>query len=418
MKIFSRSTTGQRGEIASLLTIVSMLVITAGIIVGTRINQARSPLSTSPLAVDGPTPIELGYTGGRWFDGSQGLICAAEFTCNADPLIQKLEIRSLDGTQKFELGVDVSGRGNPNGTPIGKTITGACSNRSYGILVNWDPRIEYTQAQKANVKKSTGYEIKKGQILLSVRQGPADHKYFVYDRPAWLTGSEDAIFYFEFDAKTAGVTRRYSQIAKGKKGCGPEVTPSPTTTITVSPTPTTLLSGSPTPTPTTIVNSCNYNALVYVQECTRFTAQGECARDTNGRFFAQALNPTELAKFGTINNKQLAGGRYGEGPVSKFSLYTGNVSEASSIVSTFPYFTGRLGSQLAYFRYDSSQPVPAGVDPTARGNGIFIPPTFTHPNERYANKENAFVRLTMARPEYAVVPNGNEIVYCKKRHKR
>jgi hypothetical protein len=498
MNIFKRKNRHQRGEVASLLTIVSMLVITAGIVIGTQINQASRPISTTPFAVDAPTPIDLGYTGGRWFDGSQGMICAAEFTCNSDPLIQKLEIRSLDGSQKLDLGVDVTGRGNPNGTPVGKSITGACSNRAYGISVNWDPRIDYTDAQKANIRKATGYDIKKGQILLSVRQGPSDHKYFVYDRPSWLTGGEDALFYFEFDAKTAGVTRRYSQIAKGKKGCGPEttvtptgslsgtpsvtptgplsgtpsVTPtptnwlitivvkSPTPTPTKSPTPTNIfvtiilksptptpscggptcpppsitptpscggptcpptatpstpLSGTPSVTPTPITaTSCSFSALVYVQECTQFNAQGQCVRDARGNFMARALSTAELTNFGTINNKQLAGGRYGQGPASRFNLFTGNPIEAADIIKNYPYYGGGiLGSQLSYFRADLTQPVPAGVNPVASGNGMFIPPTFTYPNERYANMEDASIRLTLKRPDYRIVPEGNEIKFCK-----
>ncbi len=499
MNIFRRKNRHQRGEIASLLTIVSMLVITMGIVIGVRVQEASTPLNTSPFAAGGPTPIELGYTGGRWFDGSQGLICAAEFTCNADPLIQKLELRSADGTQVFDLGVDVSGRGGTDGTPIGKTISGACSNRANGIMVNWDPRIDYTNAQKSNIKASTGYDIKKGQILLSVRQGATQHKYFIYDRPAWLTGSEEVIFYFEFDAKTAGVTRRYSQLAKGKKGCGPETTPTPSGSLTSSPTPTgptptggtltptatptpirltiivysptptptgrlilrktptptptdifvtLILKGSPTPTPTgptptgptptgptptggtltptptegtltptpttPVVNACDFNALVYVQECTQFNALGQCIRDTKGNFMSRALSAQELTQFGTINNKQIAGGRYGDGPASRFNLYSGDVSEASRIVNTFPYFAGGiLGPQLAYLRVDSSQSIPAGVNPTREGNGMFIPPTFTHPNERYANKEEASIKLTLKRPDYRIVPDGNEIKYCR-----
>ncbi len=457
-----------------------MLVITAGIIIGTNFSQSSRSINTAPLAAGGPTPIDLGYTGGRWFDGSQGLICAAEFTCNADPIIQVLEIRSLDGTQKFSLATDATGRGIPDGSPIGKSITGSCSNRSYGISVNWDPRIEYTDAQKRNIKRSTGYDIKKGQILLSVRQSATEQRYFVYDRPTWLTGGEDAIFYFEFDAKTAGITRRYSQIAKGKKGCAPEITatvtpttplsgtpsptptsitsptPSPTGTLTSTPIPSATPTGTatstptstltptpscggptcppptntptptpscggptcppPTNTPTPIVgNACNYNALVYIQECTP-NAKGECERDTKGNFIARALPASELAKFGTINNRQLAGGRYGSEPASRFSLFTGNPTEATSIISTFPYFSGILGSQLAYFRYDVSQPVPAGVDPLKRTTGttgIFIPPTFTHPNERYPNMETASVRLTLKRPDYRIVPRGNETKYCR-----
>jgi hypothetical protein len=477
MNIYKRRNRTQRGEIASLLTIVSMVVITMGIIVGTRLNQATSPLTTSSSAAAVPTPIDLGYTGGRWFDGSQGMICAAEFTCNSDPLVQKLEIRSISGTDTFNLGVDVTGRGLPEGTPVGKVITGACSNRAYGISVNWDPRIDYTDAQVKNIKAATGYSIKKGQILLSMRQGPTAHRYFIYDRPAWLTGAEDAIFYFEFDAKTGGVDRRYSQIAKGKKGCAPSVTPTTTLTptpptgtpvitntptltptpptgtpvvtetptltptpptgtpavtntptppcgtppcgSTPTPTPTPPCStppcgNTPTPTPTILVSACDFNALHYVQECTQLNSLGQCVRDGNYNFIARALPASELAQFATINNKQLAGGRYGTNAPTKFNLYNGDPSEASRITNTFPYYGGGiLGAQLAYFRVDSSQPVPAGVDPTKAGNGMFIPPTFTYPNERYANKEDASVRLTLKKPDYRIVPDGNEIKYCR-----
>lgn len=520
-----------------------MVVLSVGLLVGYQLNRQQTSINVAPQAQEQPnqpTPIDLGHNGGRWFTGSNGLICAADFGCNTDPIINKLEIRSLDGQNIMALGVDVTGRAAPEGTPVGKGITGSCSSRgAFGIAVDWDLR--KAPDTSGVIERMTGYAPKQGQIVVSMRQSGPERNYFIYDRPAWLTGSEDALVYLYFDAKTGGTTRRYIQTSLGKKGCGPDITPvtitpstatpsvatpsvpiptvtliptssptpvivagcfeacSPSTTCGKDPftskpmgcyqitngggpprTPTRVVDGnqnqdnlfdvlgpcasdsdrclclpfkcvennascqdkesactnvkttptppdtSPTPTPPPQV--CTFNALAYVQECTELDETGQCKRGNEGRFLAKPMASESLTTtWGASNNKQVAGGRYGNNPATPFQYQNSAVAGAfQGLYQTFPYLAKIGVTEMSLLRYDARLDLSFDKNPLERGSGtdlteegrkknpILINPLGTYPNEQYYNFENAHVKLfaDFAHKAYRVVPEGNEIAHC------
>src|SRR3989344_1813348 len=236
----------RRGEVATLLTIVSMAVIGFGLFVGAQVSRQVGPVNTAPQAASGgqsgqqptqgpitsaptPTPINKEFKS-SWFEGSQSLVCAAKFTCTSDPVIRKLELRAPIGTQVFN--VDKNGN-----SPLGLVIGSSCSGRAQGIQIDYDPTKIYSNADLVR-----DFKINQGDIVISVVSGTSRLSswrgqgihYFVYPRE-FAFGADDAEFYFEFDAKLAGVTSRYSQKAIGKKGCT-IITPTPTTP-TITPVP-------------------------------------------------------------------------------------------------------------------------------------------------------------------------------------
>ncbi len=206
--------------------------------------------------------------------------------------------------------------------------------------------------------------------------------------------------------------------------------PTPTTPTNVTPT-------GPTPsiptgvTPTTITpnpQACTFDALAYVQECTEFDTNGQCKKGSNGKFLARPINVSKFSPvWGASNNKQIAGGRYGANPATLMKYETASfVGAFDALKLRFPYYSGQL-SELSYLDYQASVAIPQGKNPLERGsaadltpegrtkNPILIAPVNQFPNEQYYNFENAQVRLyaDFASKGYRVVPDGNEIAFCK-----
>ncbi len=204
---------------------------------------------------------------------------------------------------------------------------------------------------------------------------------------------------------------------------GPTATPTTVTPTGVTPTGVTPTTTTPFP------QACTFDALAYVQECTDFDTNGQCKRGANGKFVARAIDVSKLAPvWGASNNKQIAGGRYGAAPATLMKYESASfVGIFDALKERFPYYGALQFSDLSYLDYQASVPLPVGKSPLEKGsasdlapegrtkNPILIAPVHQYPNEQYFNFENAQVRLyaDFANKGYRVVPDGNEIAFCK-----
>lgn len=460
-----------RGEVASLLTIISVIVIATGVLLGTQVDEITQPIKTDTSAsTSSLTPIPKKQAS-RWFIGSSAGVCRAWYSCGTDPDIVKLELRATSG-DVMVLDKDKFGR-----SPIGLNVSGACgSSSSEGLQVIFDPEQTYTNPGFINK-----FNIKKGDIVLSVRTRSGSSAgsffnnthYFIYERPAFALGSTPVTFYFEFDAKTAGVVERYSQEAYAKACPQERLTPTPVTDtptpvtdtptpvtdtptpvtdtptpvsetptpITDTPTPvtdtptpisTTPISTTPvleTPIPSPTPQACVFRSLAFVQECQDFDFKlGRCNLLAPGFMNAKALPLSTLNAnpgiWGASNNKQIANRFPGQpktaqAPVQLFkALDTNNKAEVDGLVTKFPLFTAPILQKygLTYIAFEDFPAVPAGVDPLTPGSAIkiksVVPPSTPQVNEQYNNFENASATMYFNNSEYAIVPDGRQVLSC------
>lgn len=259
-----------KGEVASMLTIFSMLVIGLGLLVGFNLTQQQEALNTTPFAQEGPQPtIHEGNT--QWFDG-QATQCLGWFDCTYDPWVLKIELRSTTSDDVMVLATDVTGR-----TPVGKNIGPSCANRAKGFQVEFDPAHAYTDRQKTNISEKIreetgqGYTIQDGQILLSVVPDSSGAVYYIYDRPDWALGAEDVELYFEYDVdRDPDEIEAHAQTVTVPGGCV-QVTPTPSTPTPTGATPT-------VPTPTEVAEfGCYYPEPFDTPGC---TSSSQCKGET------------------------------------------------------------------------------------------------------------------------------------------
>ncbi len=220
MKFFSARLTSQRGEITSILSVVSLLVIGVGFVAGLASTQ-QSPLSRSSRAEG--IQIEEKYKGlpiGR-SDGqfiATGRTCGAHFTTQIDPYIKDIIITRPPtknwpaGQESFSLVED------------GKLsdIVDLVYTKNYQIVVRFDPADPDKKTPNPN------------DLLVTYKVPSQADKTFVVDQsllPDWIR-TEDTEVLLVFTYTRKALAYRFSS-ATSKK-CAESV---PTVTPTVTPTP-------------------------------------------------------------------------------------------------------------------------------------------------------------------------------------
>jgi hypothetical protein len=283
------------GEIATLLAVVSMIIIGVGITLGLQLNKAsvntqsdasqiKSSSNISILkkiftqdsdnTATGPTPTVTPATPinkdpkSIWFERESPQVCSGGFICRYDPIIRKLELRRPNGDVIIELDKAINsnyilGVGNRDKrlTPYGITID-KCPNTSKGLSVEYNPDVikqYYSDSNHAPIKEllvnkdgSHIIEPEKAIIFATTSNTVPPNLYFIYEKPDnYSFGTEPVTLYFEYDAQLTGVRQRYSQTVEILPGCiQPSVTPSPTPSKGPSPTPSVTPSVTPSPTTT------------------------------------------------------------------------------------------------------------------------------------------------------------------------
>lgn len=282
------------GEIATLLAVLSMVVIGVGITLGVQLNNSAtqtqtnatqnlsddsisvwrrifSTKTTTQTADSGATPTVTPATPinkdpkSMWFERESPQKCSGGFVCRYDPIIRKLELRRPNGdviieldqaiNSNYMLGIsDTEKRLTPYGITIDK-----CPNTSKGLSVEFNPDVikqYYSEGNSSEIKRllvnrDGSHIIEPDQVIIfsTTSNTRPPTLYFIYRKPAnYDFGSEPVTLYFEYDAQIAGVRQRYSQTVEILPGCiQPSVTPSPTPTVGPSITPSITPSVTPTP---------------------------------------------------------------------------------------------------------------------------------------------------------------------------
>lgn len=283
------------GEIATLLAVLSMVVIGVGITLGVQFTNNTTQIETNaaPIQSDdtisiwrrifstgssnqsttaGTTPTVTPATPinkdpkSMWFEREVPQKCSGGFVCRYDPIIRKLELRRPNGDVIIELDQAINsnyilgvGGSEKRLTPYGITID-KCPNTSKGLSIEYNPetiRRYYSDGNSSEIKKllvnrdgSHIIEPDQAIIFSTTSNTRPPTLYFIYRKPTGYDfGSEPVTLYFEYDAQIAKVWQRYSQTVEILPGCiQPSVTPSPTPTVGPSITPSITPSVTPTPT--------------------------------------------------------------------------------------------------------------------------------------------------------------------------
>ncbi|OGK52142.1 hypothetical protein A3B02_02785 [Candidatus Roizmanbacteria bacterium RIFCSPLOWO2_01_FULL_42_14] len=221
-----------RGEIATTLSVVALMVMTIGAAIGYSLSQ-QTLSRTSQAQTSEPT--DLGMKS-RWFDGASGLACNTWLTCESSgPKIQGLYIE--EGGTRYELGSKADGFKDVFGKSPVAVIFSSCQGRDEQISIQYNPDL----IRRMNATFLRTYQVNPdGSIIVALTTGGgASTRYFIYNRPTGFTASQTGKFVIEYEASTAGSSQRYTQYA-GVKACAsppaPTATPSPAVP-TATPTP-------------------------------------------------------------------------------------------------------------------------------------------------------------------------------------
>lgn len=188
----------QKGEVAWLLTIVSMLTIALGIIVGINTTSSRQALTTSSEAfaeVPGELPIraedvvDMGYDF-TTFTGK----CYGGISYRRDPIITRIEIRDIVAGKMFLIDPStpaIAGKGDGNFKDGHAFDDGAGARVTWGLPDNAD------------------------EIYVVMDNGPRGQTHHYYLRPEWL-GRNEVTLTFYYD-RILGPRNKPTEIKKAKQ---------------------------------------------------------------------------------------------------------------------------------------------------------------------------------------------------------
>lgn len=197
-----------RGELSLTLSILALVLMTVGSIMGVTI--ARNRITTDSNASSATTPI----TSSRWFTSNPGLACNAWFTCTqSGAKIQGVSL--VQNGIKFILGDGGSNYEDQNGKSIVNKTMSSCQGGDETVSIQYNP--DAISKMSATFKKS--YNVDEDSIIVSMNTGGgAKTDFYVYDIPVGFDTKADARYVLDFDGTTGGSTTSHSQDTS-VKGC-------------------------------------------------------------------------------------------------------------------------------------------------------------------------------------------------------
>ncbi|OGK59192.1 hypothetical protein A3I56_00165 [Candidatus Roizmanbacteria bacterium RIFCSPLOWO2_02_FULL_43_10] len=455
----------QRGEVAWLLTVVSMVVIAAGMLIGFNVSTQEEPAvrvaprAAEPTASQARTPTgtpigsgrvleQTGRTAdGRSIRNTDGMFvsiggqCQATFDTQIDPTITRLLIARptsniyprYSEANTFDL--------TTNGAEglIGKSFL-----KNNSVIVRFDPNDATKNTPNLN------------DVLVKYQSSAGDTRIVIDESkvPSWIrTENVDVVLVFKYTPK--GTSEFFTTAVS--TGCVvpsvtpfttptdiPTATPSgepivtlvfPSETPTATPTDEPIVPLTRTPRSTPASLTCTYNATAFVEECRDVDrATGKC-KDVSGasRYLAlpfkdTVLNPNpgvsdNTNKWGIANEAQ-RGNRDRWStllPASLMKMFSASeFSKLAAVHSKFDFSTNvnkQTGTYtgLSGFSESSTQQVASKTgDPaellTRRDFKINVPSQLE--KEQYTNFSTTDAYLYFDQKKYAVLPEGSKIYTC------
>lgn len=177
-----------RGELSLTLSVLALVLMTVGSIMG--ISIARNRVTTDSNA-SSPEPV----TSSRWFTSNPGIACNAWLTCTSSgPEIMTVYL-TQNGNEFRLPGSDRNGQDYYN------TVMSSCQGGDEMISVQYNPKA----LSKMSATFIKSYKVDDNSVVLSINTGGgAKTKFFVYDIPEGFNRNAPANLQVRFRAKTAG----------------------------------------------------------------------------------------------------------------------------------------------------------------------------------------------------------------------
>lgn len=218
LKFNDRAFSSQKGEIAALMTIVTMGIMLVGVIVGVQLgsqptnlgSRAQVPATPTSAPTTNPTPTGK-VPGSSCFRVDPGT-CSAKFTYVCDPILINSWLENPSNVND-KMYLD-------QGLPAALDIKG----EFISVFIN--PSGTYPAPNQSL----------NGKIVTSLRSGGGITKYFGYaNRPSWVSGASPVNFYIQYQTRAdrnANNGISYIEKATISGGCATTTSPTPTTTVT------------------------------------------------------------------------------------------------------------------------------------------------------------------------------------------